>query len=460
MGEPEPERRHQTKQKLRRPQGAGIWPEAVPRTEGQIRIMTFLELTHWIFIEDENKAHLDGKSKEPKPYLGASADQEVDGPSWVVRRKKGSALSQPHSGSSLPAGLIAPHRSHYNESVERSHAVRLLQASANRSFLPSVGTAPGRSGAPHCETGALIMTIAPITACQLLGTFTMECAQPDSIERGAGPWQGRRKLTLARTFRGIRRLFWMKATSAPRRQRKIQEQVAKADRNRPKLEAQQAMQAGARAYPEPPFPRQHQRKPGREARLNPPPLYDAPFYLGSRKLENKVALITGGDSGIGRAVAILFAREGADVAVAYLNEHGDARITKEKIEAEGRKCILIAGDVSDQKFCDRAVAKTVNELGGLDVLVNNAAFQVHAARFEDLTAQALRRNAQNQPVRILLYGTGGGEANEAGRGDRQYRLSDRIAGKRVSARLLNDQGRHPCFHEVTGHAIWCRAEYG
>ncbi len=191
----------------------------------------------------------------------------------------------------------------------------------------------------------------------------------------------------------------MRATSAPRRQRKIQEQVAKADRNRPKLEAQQAMQAGARAYPEPPFPRQHQRKPGREARLNPPPLYDAPFYLGSRKLENKIALITGGDSGIGRAVAILFAREGADVAVAYLNEHGDAKITKEKIEAEGRKCILIAGDVSDQKFCDRAVAKTVTELGGLDVLVNNAAFQVHTARFEDLTAKHF-----DETLKTNLYG--------------------------------------------------------
>ena len=191
----------------------------------------------------------------------------------------------------------------------------------------------------------------------------------------------------------------MKAKNAPRRQRKIQERVAKADRNGPKREARQAMQTGARAYPEPPFPRQHQRKPGREARLNPPPLYDAPFYLGSRKLENKIALITGGDSGIGRAVAILFAREGADIAVAYLNEHGDAKITKEKIEAEGRKCILIAGDVSDQKFCNRAVAKTVAELGGLDVLVNNAAFQVHTARFEDLTATHF-----DETLKTNLYG--------------------------------------------------------
>jgi len=191
----------------------------------------------------------------------------------------------------------------------------------------------------------------------------------------------------------------MKTTSGPRRQRKIQQQVAKADVKHPKLEPRRAMQAGARPYPAPPFPRQHQSKPGLEAKLNPPPLYDAPFYLGSRKLENKIALITGGDSGIGRAVAILFAREGADVALAYLDEHDDAKVTKEKVEAEGRKCILIPGDVSDQKFCDRAVAKTVKELGGLDVLVNNAAFQVHTSRFEDLTPQHF-----DETLKTNLYG--------------------------------------------------------
>jgi NAD(P)-dependent dehydrogenase (short-subunit alcohol dehydrogenase family) len=191
----------------------------------------------------------------------------------------------------------------------------------------------------------------------------------------------------------------MKAPSAPRRQRRIQKQVAKADKYRPKQKPATAMQAGARTYPAPPFPRQHQSKPGSEAGLNPAPLYDAPFYLGSRKLEKKVALITGGDSGIGRAVAILFAREGADVAVAYLNEHPDAKLTKEKVEAEGRKCILIAGDVSDQKFCNLAVARTVKELGRLDVLVNNAAFQVHTSRFEDLTAKHF-----DETLKTNLYG--------------------------------------------------------
>ncbi len=159
------------------------------------------------------------------------------------------------------------------------------------------------------------------------------------------------------------------------------------------------MQAGARRYPSPPFPLQHQSKPGAESALDPQPFYDAPFYLGSRKLENKVALITGGDSGIGRAVAILFAREGADVAIAYLDEHADALVTKRGIEAEGRRCLLISGDVSQQRFCGQAVARTVKKFGRLDVLVNNAAFQVHASRFEDLTAEHF-----DETLKTNLYG--------------------------------------------------------
>lgn len=191
----------------------------------------------------------------------------------------------------------------------------------------------------------------------------------------------------------------MTARATVGRQRRIQDQVKKADKARPKQKPKEAMQAGARRYPTPPFPRQHQSKPGSEAELDPPPMYDAPYYLGSRKLHNKVALITGADSGIGRSVAILFAREGADIAVSYLNEHKDARITKQHVEAEGRRCLLIAGNVADRVFCHKAVKKTVEEFGGIDILVNNAAFQVHAARFEDLTARHF-----DETLKTNLYG--------------------------------------------------------
>jgi NAD(P)-dependent dehydrogenase (short-subunit alcohol dehydrogenase family) len=184
------------------------------------------------------------------------------------------------------------------------------------------------------------------------------------------------------------------------RQRKIQAQVGRADKKRPKQEPRGAMQAGARDYPAPPFPKQHQLKPGSETALKPAPLYDAPYYVGSHKLSEKVALITGGDSGIGRAVAVLFAREGADIAITYLtDEERDAKETKLSVEDEGRKCILIPGDVSDRNFCERAVARTVKALGSLDVLVNNAAFQVHASRFEDLTAEHF-----DETLKTNLYG--------------------------------------------------------
>jgi NAD(P)-dependent dehydrogenase (short-subunit alcohol dehydrogenase family) len=159
------------------------------------------------------------------------------------------------------------------------------------------------------------------------------------------------------------------------------------------------MQAGARRYPEPPFPKQHLPKPGRESRLDPAPMYDAPFYKGSGKLEGKVALITGGDSGIGRAVAVLFAREGADVAVTYLTEEADALGTVAAIEAEGRKGVALAGDVRNRRTCQRLVRDTVRRLGGLNVLVNNAAFQLHVPAFEDLTPEQF-----DETLKTNLYG--------------------------------------------------------
>ena len=159
------------------------------------------------------------------------------------------------------------------------------------------------------------------------------------------------------------------------------------------------VQAGARPAPAPPFPPQHLEKPGIESDLTPRPQFMAPDYRGSDKLRDMVALITGGDSGIGRAVAVLYAREGADVAIVYLNEHADAEETRQCVEAEGRRCILIAGDVKDARFCTQAVEQTARQLGRLDILVNNAAFQEHAARLEDITEEHF-----DQTIRTNLYG--------------------------------------------------------
>lgn len=182
------------------------------------------------------------------------------------------------------------------------------------------------------------------------------------------------------------------------KQRSIQKKVDADDRRKAPAKSE-PMQAGARVYPAPPFPKQHHPKPGMEHAIDPAPMYDAPFYKGSGKLEGKVALITGGDSGIGRAVAVLFAREGADVAIAHLAEKADAEATKAAVEAEGRRAIIIAGDVSKRAFCEKAVARTVKDLGGLDILVNNAAFQIHSADFADLT-----ENHFDTTLKTNLYG--------------------------------------------------------
>jgi NAD(P)-dependent dehydrogenase (short-subunit alcohol dehydrogenase family) len=148
----------------------------------------------------------------------------------------------------------------------------------------------------------------------------------------------------------------------------------------------------AQQQPKPPFPAQHQDKPGIEAQMQPRPEYQAPLYKGAGKLEGKVALITGGDSGIGRGVAVLYAREGADVAIVYLpEEQRDADETKRAVENEGRRCVTIPGDVRDSGFCREAVEKTVRELGKLDILVNNAAFQQHQQGLEDITDEQLER---------------------------------------------------------------------
>lgn len=134
---------------------------------------------------------------------------------------------------------------------------------------------------------------------------------------------------------------------------------------------------------------QEQPKPGLESEMDPEPVYDYPDQKGADKLKGKVALITGGDSGIGRAVAILFAKEGADIAISYLNEHGDAEKTKKEVERYGQKCITIAGDVSQESICNDIVDKTMQEYKKLDILVNNAAVHYEAKKLEDITTEKL-----------------------------------------------------------------------
>ena len=138
-------------------------------------------------------------------------------------------------------------------------------------------------------------------------------------------------------------------------------------------------------------PQQQDQRPGIESEMTPQPQAEDPKYRGSGKLSGKAALITGGDSGIGRAAAIMFAKEGADVSIVYLNEHSDAEETKSQVEAEGRRCILIAGDIGQEAFCREAVQQTVSELGKLDILINNAAEQHPQESITDITEEQLER---------------------------------------------------------------------
>jgi len=190
-----------------------------------------------------------------------------------------------------------------------------------------------------------------------------------------------------------------RASQTSKRHRAVQAGAERAEKRHPAKEQQRAVQTGARRYPAPPLPKKHLKKPGRESDLTLRPMYEAPFYKGSEKLKDKVAIITGGDSGIGRAVAVLFAREGANVALLYLDEHQDAKATQRAVRDEGGQCLLIPGDITERDFCFAAVERVLDEYGGIDILVNNAAFQEHSARFEDLTEEHF-----DLTMRTNLYG--------------------------------------------------------
>jgi len=183
--------------------------------------------------------------------------------------------------------------------------------------------------------------------------------------------------------------------------RKIQSRIDAIDEKQqkaPKSEKPEPMQAGQRNYPET-LDETDLIKPGLEKDLETAPMYEAPDYKGSDKLKDLVALVTGGDSGIGRAVAVLFAREGADVAISYLEETTDAPETKRAVEAEGRRCLLLPGEISDPDYCKDAVKTTIAQLGSLDILVNNAAFQEHAGDIGDITDEHFDRT-----LKTNLYG--------------------------------------------------------
>ncbi|RFP16413.1 MULTISPECIES: SDR family oxidoreductase [unclassified Duganella] len=177
-------------------------------------------------------------------------------------------------------------------------------------------------------------------------------------------------------------------------QREIQQRQDQSD-ERSKQEARSSqlgdrqgpVQTTQHDYPGTPLPAQHLEKPGLEAEMQLKPEFLAPDYCGSGKLAGMVAIVTGGDSGIGRAVAVLYAREGADVAIIYLSEHEDANDTKRYVEAEGQSCMLLPGDVRDAAFCRGAVEQVHERFGRLDILVNNAAFQEHAEKLADLTEE-------------------------------------------------------------------------
>jgi NAD(P)-dependent dehydrogenase (short-subunit alcohol dehydrogenase family) len=138
-------------------------------------------------------------------------------------------------------------------------------------------------------------------------------------------------------------------------------------------------------------PQQQDKQPGIESQMTPRPEFEDRQYKGSDKLKGKAAIITGGDSGIGRAAAVFFAKEGCDVAVVYLDEHQDAEETRRQVEQEGRRCVLIAGDVGREGFCREAVERTVRELGRLDILVNNAAVQYPQESIEDIGEEQLEK---------------------------------------------------------------------
>ncbi len=157
-----------------------------------------------------------------------------------------------------------------------------------------------------------------------------------------------------------------------------------------------------RMYPTPPYPEQEQEYPGFESQMEPRPEFGKDIYKGSAKLLDKVALITGGDSGIGRAVATLYAKEGADIVISYLSEHEDAEETRKVVESAGRRCILIPGDIRDKSHCKAIIDETISHFGSIDILVNNAAFQRSVKGIAEVTEEDLDRTFRTNIYAIFF----------------------------------------------------------
>ena len=227
--------------------------------------------------------------------------------------------------------------------------------------------------------------------------------------------------------------------------RHVQAVVDRIDKKGRPPEPKNPMQAGEREYPSK-FPEQHLKKSGSEGELALSPMYEAPGYEGSHKLQDMVALITGGDSGIGRAVAVLFAREGADIAICYLEEGNDAEATRAAVEREGRKCIVIQGDVSDSAVLHRRGRRDYPPVGQAGYSRQQRCIPAAYVRYTGSNGRTLRPDAKDQSLWLFLHGTGRCTSHRAGRINHHDGLGDGARREQGASRLFDDEGRHSCFH--------------
>lgn len=202
--------------------------------------------------------------------------------------------------------------------------------------------------------------------------------------------------------------------------------------------------------PTPPFPEQEQPYPGRESEMQPQPDYGEQSYRGSGRLEGKKAIVTGGDSGIGRAVALAFAREGTDVLISYLNEEPDAQETIRGVEEAGQQAIAMPGDIGNEAHCQQIVERAVQEFGGLDILVNNAAYQMNRQGIQAITAEELERTFRTNMFAIFYLCKAALPPDAVGRSDHQHYLRRGVPAEAEPARLRHHQGSDRHLHQSAG----------